>query len=661
MVLLSLLVFTPSSIAANLAAPITAAAQAAPPMFTPNDIGAWQTGPFPPTYFQYARHDGAFVPGPALEPWANKVYFPGGRTSPSTESPDIWMFDPVTGTYTDTGVNVVEDVSNYNTNLILDDGTGRGPAVYVIGGTDKDHGGINIGTVQRYYPKTNEAEALDAADNWNGMVNGYRVAAMGTAVVDDIIYVYGGWQTSAAPYFSNETWAFDPNQPSGSRWTELSTPLVVPRSYVMSAVQDGKVYAIGGVGYYDGSELDPVSAFEVLDTANLAAGWTLLAPMPAPGGEGRGFGFDSDTLSANSPYEGKIYVVAPNDWPGVSGEVLEYDVASNTWRNDLPELPTPRADLAGTFVPLCTADPDDGLPGLWTFGGRVNESCDPPLGPVEYAPMICDSTCIPLSEVTIHGPEQLLVGETGIYSATILPIDASAPVSVTWSNGETTPEASYTWDEPGTYTVEITITNCDGSAVATDTLVVEVTATCTSLTGVEIEGPVELLVEETGLYSVTFSPLNATPPIDILWSNGITGTQATFSWNEPGLYDVSVTASNCAGSAVVTDTLPVEVSAVCTPLTGVEINGPATLFVGETGTYSFTLIPLTATLPIDILWSNGITDTLADFTWDEPGVYSVTVTVANCDGIIVSTTLEVEVVRPPYLTWLPLIVRAETP
>ena len=65
---------------------------------SPTEEATWQTGPFPPTNFQYARHDAAFVAGPADEPWANKIYFPGGRTSPSTESPNIWMFDPVTGT-----------------------------------------------------------------------------------------------------------------------------------------------------------------------------------------------------------------------------------------------------------------------------------------------------------------------------------------------------------------------------------------------------------------------------------------------------------------------------------------------------------------------------------------------------------------------------------
>jgi hypothetical protein len=162
------------------------------------------------------------------------------------------MFDPLTLTYTDTGADVIEDVSNYNANLVLDDGTGRGPAVYVVGGTNKDGGGVSIGMVQRYYPQTNQAESLPTADNWNGMVGGSRVAAMGTAVVDDVIYVYGGWETNAAPYFSAQTWKFDPKLPSGSRWENLtSAPLHTARSYIQSAVQGGKIYAIGGVGSYD--------------------------------------------------------------------------------------------------------------------------------------------------------------------------------------------------------------------------------------------------------------------------------------------------------------------------------------------------------------------------------------------------------------------------
>ena len=165
--------------------------------------GIWQLGPESP--FQYSRHDAVFVPGPDGEPWANKVYFLGGRTSSSTELPDIWMLDPVTGAYTDTGANMIEDVSNYNANLVIDDGTARGPAIYVIGGYDVDGGAGNIGTVQRYYPATNVTEALGTADDWSVFVAGYRVGGMGTAVVDDIIYVFGGWQSTMAPYFYDGT------------------------------------------------------------------------------------------------------------------------------------------------------------------------------------------------------------------------------------------------------------------------------------------------------------------------------------------------------------------------------------------------------------------------------------------------------------------------
>jgi hypothetical protein len=455
------------------------------------------------------------------------------------------MFDPVELTYTDTGADVVEDVSNYNANLILDDGTGRGPAVYVIGGTNKDNEGESIGMVQRYYPMTNEAEALPEADDWTGDIGGSLLAAMGTAVVNDIIYVYGGWETNVAPFFSAETWAFDPAAPSGSRWTNLDIPMHTARSYIMSAVQDGKIYAIGGVGIYVSGELDPVDTLEVLDPADLEAGWTVLAPMPIAGGEGRAYGFDSDTLEVSSPWQGKIYVVAANDWAAPSGEVLLYDIPTNTWRDDLPELPTPRADLAGSFIPICTEDANDGLPGLWTFGGRVNESCDPPLGPTEFYSLPCVDGCIPLTSVEITGSITITVGETGTYTGTTYPADASDPISLLWDNEAVTPVTTYTWDIPGEYTVEITATNCITPVVVTDTLVVNVVPACVPITGAVINGPDTLMVDETGLYTVTITPEDASEPIEYLWSNTITDTQSEYVWDTPGSKTVVVTLENC--------------------------------------------------------------------------------------------------------------------
>lgn len=777
------------------AAPTVVAAPSTAMIPEPSQPGTWHQTAHPP--FDYARHDGAFVPGPDGEPWANKVYFLGGRTSPSTELPDIWMFDPVTLAYTDTGANVVEDVSNYNTNLILDDSTGRGPAVYVVGGTDKDSSGTSIGMVQRYYPQTNEAEALASADNWPGMVGGYRVAAMGTAVVDDVIYVFGGWQTNAAPYFSAETWRFDPRAPSGSRWTNLGTPMAIARSYLQSAVQNGKVYAIGGVSSYVGGELDPTDVVEVLDPANLAAGWTTLTAMPTAGGEGRAYGFDVDTL-AIPPWQGKLYVVAPNDWPYVSSEVLEYDIAANTWRSDLPELPTPRADMAGSFIPLCTPDPDDGLPGLWTFGGRIDESCVPPLGPVEYYPLSCYSECSILLvdddwdfddsagpndggrpyytstldylgfgysvwdtvsmgtptaadlapydaviwftgydwETPISPTEELelsayldaggslllssqeqtyafpaspfLADYMGVYSVTedvtLLGTEGSpddpifaglGPYPMTrpdqWApywptGGDEGPYDDEVYGQPDVF--EPLIYTTDGQPSATryvsDTFETMYLAfpfewmpdvenraellgrvlqewlgcelPCIGLASLEIAGPADIPLGETAVYSVTAAPPNATAPIDLLWSSGATGASAAYTWTEPGLHTVVVTGTNCYGAAVVTATLDVLVT--CESLTEATISGPVELAVGEVGSYEVTVQPPTATVPIELEWSNGSTAISTTYSWNLPGDYTVVVTATNCAGTsLVRGTLGVTVPQPLIYSYLPLVLK----
>jgi hypothetical protein len=47
-----------------------------------------------------------------------------------------------------------------------------------------------------------------------------------------------------------------------------------------------------------------------------------------------------------------------------------------------------RRNHAGVYVPLCTADPTDGLPGMWVLGGSVQEDT-PPFAEPEYYPMPC--------------------------------------------------------------------------------------------------------------------------------------------------------------------------------------------------------------------------------------------------------------------------------
>jgi hypothetical protein len=341
----------------------------------------WQVDSTPP--FQYFRFDSAFVPGQA--PWGNKVYFLGGRTDPVTESPDIWSFDPLTGTYSDTGDDMIEDVSNYFANLVMDDGTGRGPAIYVIGGYDSDNAGNHIGTVQRYYPQSGTVEALPPADNWTATIGGLPCQPGGAAVVNDVIYVFGGWNASASPYFGNETYAFDPKQTSGSRWSNLGITLGTSRGYIQVAVRGTKIYAMGGHAQYTypPTTLYATDVVEVLDTCNIAGGWTSLAPMPVATAEGRGFSWN-----------GRLYIVGGGGWPNSTAEVLEYDPHTNTWDQSFPALNQARRNHAGALVTLNTPDPDDGLPGMWVFGGRT-VSDYPPYGDTEYYPLIAMERPVP--------------------------------------------------------------------------------------------------------------------------------------------------------------------------------------------------------------------------------------------------------------------------
>jgi hypothetical protein len=274
----------------------------------------------------------------------------------------------------------------------MNDGTGRGPAIYVIGGYDVESA-TPIGTVQRYYPQTGTVEALPPADDWSVGVEGWQISPGGTAVVNEIIYVFGGWESVAAPYFYNGTWAFDPTQVSGSRWTNLGVTINPARSYIQVAVIGTNIYAMGGHFQYVG-DLVPTTVVEVLDTTNIAGGWTTVAPMPVASAEGQGFGFDN-TMNLDPSWVNKAYVVGGGDWPSNTAEVMEYDVGTNTWDQFFPDLNQARRNHAGAFVPTSTADPNDGLPGMWVFGGNIGYDA-PPFGDAEFYPMAKAQAVIPV-------------------------------------------------------------------------------------------------------------------------------------------------------------------------------------------------------------------------------------------------------------------------
>ncbi len=340
----------------------------------------------PPTPFEYTRFDCAWFDDGTGSAYIynRKVYCMGGRTGSSTEDPTIWRYDPVDNAWAAV-TSMVEDVSNYTANILHDENsTYWGPAIYVVGGYDADGvGPTNL--VQRYYPTLNWVDTV-TSDPWPGVLNGTTIGAMGCAAVLGKLYCFGGWENVTAPYFSGETWEYDPARPATQRWRRITTAnLNPPRAYPLVAVQDNVIYAIGGNYQYNGGDLVPTDVVEALDVNNLAAGWVPLPSMPVALGEGRGFGMDIDTR-LNSPWGGWIYTAGGGDWPDSSAEALAYDTGAGNWYQAFPDLNYARRDHAGVFIPLCTPDPNDPMPSLMVIGGRMS-SDTPPFAVPEYFPL----------------------------------------------------------------------------------------------------------------------------------------------------------------------------------------------------------------------------------------------------------------------------------
>lgn len=170
---------------------------------------------------------------------------------------------------------------------------------------------------------------------------------------------------------------------------------------------------------------------------------------------------------------------------------------------------------------------------------------------------------------------------------------------------------------------------------------------------IALDGPSEVQAGESATFTATVNEDEATRPLQYQWDfgDGSTGSglTATHTFNEPGTYTVSFTASNRAGEA--SESLSVNVTYRPAQITSINAT-PNPADEGETVQFESNV---QGDSPIDYEWTFGDGSTASGssptHTYDEPGEYTVELTASNEGGSDSRTlTMQVERVLPEICT-----------
>lgn len=171
----------------------------------------------------------------------------------------------------------------------------------------------------------------------------------------------------------------------------------------------------------------------------------------------------------------------------------------------------------------------------------------------------------PLS-VTISGPAFGYTGTAQTFTAEVLPVTATVPITYVWQATGQSPVThattlhpqdvlSFTWDVTGTKTLTVSAMNRLG--VATDTYtstIVGGTPACPRpLLDVDIQriGSGTLYIDTLYAFRAVPTPVDATPLITYTWAPypdlGQGSAYASYSWQTTGTYTITLAAQNCGG------------------------------------------------------------------------------------------------------------------
>ncbi len=246
-----------------------------------------------------------------------KVYVIGGMEQqvPLKISNAVAEYDPATNTWNPNAKAAMSTARTDHNAAVVDN------KIYVFGGYDVNRTPLN--SVEVYDPQT---------DVWAPRSN-MPVARhdFGVAVIDKKIYLIGGLLSQ-----NEETGRVDIYDPATDTWDTSKPAMPTKRAYLAVAAVDRNIYAIGGSLANDRGLFANVEVFDVDRNT-----WTTKAPLPTARDE-----------MAVAVVNGKIWVIGGWDVPGAqipSNKVEVYDPVSNTWAGKAA-LPEPWAPDFNTAV-----------------------------------------------------------------------------------------------------------------------------------------------------------------------------------------------------------------------------------------------------------------------------------------------------------------------
>ncbi|WP_242528046.1 PKD domain-containing protein [Allomuricauda sp. CAU 1633] len=378
----------------------------------------------------------------------------------------------------------------------------------------------------------------------------------------------------------------------------------------------------------------------------------------------QGGGVSGPGAADDSPYN--VSVTVTDDGDPAGNETIDF-----VWYIGEPGdlIAVPQADVTSGFVPLTVnftgsnSLDDVGVTSyLWEFNdgtGSTSDQADPTYEFTQIGTYVVDLTVgdgdtFDTKSITIE------VNGTGVAPtalASAIPTEGDAPLEVvfdgtgstddlaidtySWDfiDGGTSTEASptYTFNTPGVYNVELTVTDVEG---LTDTDVITITVNQPNLP------PVALATAspESGIapLEVSFIGSGSTDDVGIItyaWDFMDGGTSAeanpTYTFNTPGTYDVELTVTD-GGGLTDTDVVTITVSPNVAPVavaTATPETGTAPLEVAFIGSGSTDDVGV-----VSYAWDfmdGGATSTEADptYTFSTPGTYDVELTVTDAGGL----------------------------